>query len=219
MSMKKLFATTALLLASTGTALAQTDDVPDDTTTTDTSGGIYTENATANTSTESSNTNDTSMSSGTGGAGGKQMAIATELNTTADVPVLHFLYDLGGNYLDIQALLAITNVSPEAGDGTTDFQFGLGVGYRMYKDMDGRIHPYLEPYVNFALAQFGDDTVADETDIGAGANLGVDFMLFDQFTIGAAVGAGLNFNIASDVANTLSIGVYTTSINAAFWWG
>jgi hypothetical protein len=213
--MKKLFATTALLLASTGTAFAQTDDVPDDTTTTDDS--VYTENTT--TTTTDTPTNDTAMSSGTGGAGGKQMAIATELNTTAGIPVLHFLYDLGGNYLDIQALLAITNVSPEAGDGTTDFQFGVGVGYRMYKDMDGRIHPYLEPYVNFALAQFGDDAVADETDIGAGANLGVDFMLFDQFTIGAALGAGLNFNIASDVANTLSIGVYTTSINAAFWWG
>jgi hypothetical protein len=214
--MKKLFATTALLLASTGTALAQTDDLTDDTTTTS-DDSVYTENT--NTTTTNTPSNDTAMSSGTGGAGGKQMAIATELNTTADVPVLHFLYDLGGNYLDIQALLAITNVSPEAGDGTTDFQFGVGVGYRMYKDMDGRIHPYLEPYVNFALSQFGDDTVADETDIGAGANLGVDFMLFDQFTIGAAVGAGLNFNIASDVANTLSIGVYTTSINAAFWWG
>jgi hypothetical protein len=214
--MKKLFATTALLLASTGTAFAQTDDLGDETTTDD---SVYTENTTTTTTNTNTPSNDTSMSSGTGGVGGKQMAIATELNTTAGVPVLHFMYALGENYLDIEALLAITNVSPEAGDGTTDFQFGVGVGYRMYKDMDGRIHPYLEPYIQFALSQFGDDTVADETDIGAGANLGVDFMLFDQFTIGAALGAGLNFNIASDVANTLSIGVYTTSINAAFWWG
>ena len=93
-----------------------------------------------------------------------EMAIATELNTTADVPVLHFMYDLGGNYLDIQALLAITNVSPEAGDGTTDFQFGVGVGYRMYKDMDGRIHyanPSLAVRLGLRLDELEGQTLAD----------------------------------------------------------
>src|SRR5688500_17909924 len=117
--MKTLLATGTLLLLSAGTAAAQ-DDMG--------GGGM-------------GGGGDTSMGGGT--SVGAQMAIVAEWNAAGDSPVIHMLYNLGGNYLDLELLFAITNVSPDTGDSLTEFDLGAGIGYRMYKDMDGRIHPYL----------------------------------------------------------------------------
>ncbi len=89
----------------------------------------------------------------------------------------------------------------------------------MYKEMDGRIHPYLEPYLIFTMRSDGSPMAEEPISIGAGAMLGVDFQLYDQFTLGAALGGGLEYELVSDVGNTFSFGFYTTSINATFWWG
>jgi hypothetical protein len=158
------------------------------------------------------------MPTATGGAE-PQMGLETEFNGVGDLPAIHMLYNLGGNYLDLVAGVGFDNTSPETGDSVTDFTLVLGAGYRMYKDMDGRIHPYLEPFAQFALISNGDDADPDITSFGAGAMLGVDFMVFDQFTLGAAFGAGLDYTMVKDVANTLSVGVFTTSLNATLWWG
>jgi hypothetical protein len=214
--MKTFLATCSLLLLSAGSALAQDDGTTDGSMDSSTDGSMDTSGGGGGT--------DTGGGMDTGGGGGGSdptMGIETELNGAADSPALHLLYNLGGNYLDAVVALAINNTSPDGGDSTTAFVIGIGAGYRMYKDMDGRIHPYLEPYLSFAIANDNDDTTVNTIDIGAGAMLGVDFMLFDQFTVGAALGGGLDFEIDSDPAkaNILSIGVYTTSVNATFWWG
>jgi hypothetical protein len=153
---------------------------------------------------------------GGGEGGGAKMAIVAEYNAASDTPIAHFLFDMSGNYLDIEALFSFVNTSPEVGDSTTVIDLGVGVGYRMYKDMDGRIHPYLSPNVVFALST--DEAAGEPKVIGVGADLGVDFMLFDQFTLGAALGGGLQFLI-TEGGNELSIFTYTTSINATYWWG
>jgi hypothetical protein len=213
--MKTLIAASTMVLMSTGVAFAQDDmgdgssDTSSDTSSTDSSsdGGSM------------GGSMGSGETGGTTGTEGAQMGIETSLNGVAGIPAVHLLYNLGGNYIDAIVSLDIENHAPEVGDGFTSFGLGIGVGYRMYNDMDGRIHPYLEPYLSFNLNNSGQDTVPNETDIGAGAMLGVDFQLFDQFTLGAALGGGLNYSIISDTENVLSIGVYTTSVNATFWWG
>jgi hypothetical protein len=165
---------------------------------------------------------DTGMgNSGATGAGDPSMGIEAEWNAVGSSPIVHFLYNLGGNWIDAGVGLGITNTSPDVGDSTTLFQLSLFGGYRMYQDMDGRIHPYLEPYVDFGLANDNDDTTPNTTGFGAGAMLGVDCQILDQLSLGAAIGGGLNFTLVSDPAkeNVLNIGVYTTSINATFKWG
>jgi hypothetical protein len=150
-------------------------------------------------------------------AGGEpQMAIVTELQDGGTNPLLHFMYNLGGNWLDLEAGFSFVNISPDGGDSTSIVALELGGSYRMYKDMDGMIHPYLAPGARFALST--DEAAGEPKVIGVGAQLGVDFMMFDQFSLGAALGAGLDFEI-TEAANTLAIFTYTTSINATFWWG
>lgn len=198
--MTKLLLTSALVCLMGGTALAQDDMMGDDM-----GGGGMGGGSTMNTT-----------AAETGGGGEPQMGIQADFNSSSGIGAAHFLYNVGGNYLDLIVGINLINVSPEVGDGTTVFELDLGLGYRMYNDMDGRIHPYLEPFVNFGLST--DEATGEPKNIGAGAMLGVDFMLFDQFTLGAQVGGALNFQL-TEPANTLSIGLFTSSINATFWWG
>jgi hypothetical protein len=209
--MKTLIAASTMVLLSAGTAFAQDDTMGD--------GSSDSSSDSSSDGSMGGSMGGSMSSSDTGGgtaAADAQLGIETELNTAGASPVAHVLYNLGGNYLDAQLLFNIDNLAPDPGESTTILTFGVGVGYRMYKDMDGRIHPYLEPAVSFALST--DDTQGKPKTIGAGAELGVDFQLFDQFTLGAAVGAGLSYTFA-DGLNELQLGLHTTSINATFWWG
>ena len=96
-----------------------------------------------------------------------------------------------------------------------DDVFGLkvGVGYRMYKPTKGKIRPYLEPSVALAISDFGN--AGDVLDLNLGALMGVDYLLWEQITIGAAIGANLAFNDAFD---SINFNLLTTGMNATFWW-
>jgi hypothetical protein len=217
--MNKLVASGAVLLAFTGTAVA--DDLDGDGLDDITGEAVLTTPEDTSTTTTAEPTSAPAEAAGTEGA---KMAIETSLNTIGDIPVVHLLYNLGGNYLDAFVGLSIVNFAPEMGDGATVLSLSLGGGYRLYKEMDGRIHPYMEPYLIFTMTSDGNpDPSPDPISIGAGGMLGVDFQLFDQFTLGASIGGGLEYEIDSPdfgvEGNAFRFGLYTTSINATFWWG
>ena len=98
-------------------------------------------------------------------------------------------------------------------EGATSFGLALGVGYRMYKPMKGKVRPYLEPSISLQAADIGE--ISDELGLALGALMGIDYALWEQFTIGAGVGARLNMLNAFD---STSFNLFTADINATFWW-
>ena len=89
----------------------------------------------------------------------------------------------------------------------------------MYKPLTGKIRPFLEPFGSFAYVDFVGDQDPEDNPIvlGAGAALGVDFELFEQFTLGTAVGGLVTFTIV-DGGNLLQANLFTNAIRASFWW-
>lgn len=204
--MRKHLIIAAMVCALTPAAHAQ--DFDDDTTeeTTDSWSDTTTTDTASSTSTAPA-------ASAAGGPGNYQWAIQASFNGAADLGFVHGLYNLGGNYLDLAVDFNFTYDSPDGGDSSTDVAFRVLAGYRMYRAMTGRIHPYLEPY-----AFFGTSTVDGEPlEFGVGGAFGVDFLLFDQFTLGTSVNAELAYETA-DAGSTLTIDVLTAAINATFWW-
>ena len=98
-------------------------------------------------------------------------------------------------------------------EGETSFGLALGVGYRMYKPTKGKIRPYLEPSIALEAADIGE--LSDQLGISLGALMGIDYALWEQFTIGAGIGARLNMTNTFD--NT-AFNLFTADINATFWW-
>jgi hypothetical protein len=214
--MKTLIATCAMTFAFAGTAWAQ-EEGEEETTDDGGMGGEMSGESTMTTDEGGGGggTEGGGMAEGTGG-GAHSKGLQVSYNAAGDSPVLHYLHGMGTATLDLEVLFGFTNISPDGGDSTSVVEIGIGGAYRMYKDMDGRIHPYLAPGAFFALST--DEAAGEPKIFGVGAEMGVDFMVFDQFSLGAALGAGLQFEI-TEAANTLSIGTYTTSINATYWWG
>jgi|GEM_PF-5698195 len=156
--------------------------------------------------------------------GNRKFAISTQWPTGGDPAAARFLYQVSSsNYLDVGLGLSIgkraqpssvvgmasatsTNDSPLVG-------FLLSLGYRMYQPVSDRVHPYLAPYLQVATVDLPE--IPDNISIRAGGLLGVDFSIFDQFTLGAQLGAGL---VTQNLFNTWSIGLYTSAVNATFWW-
>ncbi len=156
----------------------------------------------------------------TGGARPADLGIGVSLNETAADPRIHLLKAIGANYLDLSVGFNFANLSPPGpAPSRSILGLELSAGYRLYKDMSGRIHPYLEPLVEFGSQS--DDLAGNPKHVGAGAQFGVDLMLLDQFTLGAAIGGGLDFASRSigNPRSAFTIFVFTTSINATFWWG
>lgn len=91
--------------------------------------------------------------------------------------------------------------------------FSLRAGYRMLKPLSGRIRPYLEPQIIAGVDNLSE--AADTLSLGAGAQLGVELMLMDQFTLGTGVGAALTTNQTFD---SIALGLNTASITATFYW-
>jgi hypothetical protein len=206
--MTKHVAIAAVLCALAGTASAQ--DFEEETTEETT-----TEAPATDTSTTSS---DAPPAAAAGGA--PKWGIEVGLNAIGDEPNLHGLMNLGGsNYLDLAVGFDLLTVMPEGGDTELLWNLRLLAGYRMYKPLTGRIRPFLEPFGTFQYIDFvGDDDPEDNPIvIGAGALLGADFELFEQFTLGTAVGAAATFTI-TDGGNLLELGLLTAAIRATFWW-
>lgn len=148
------------------------------------------------------------------------MGISTEFPTGGDGGSANILYGLDANtFLDLQLGInfgpgapgvdAMGN--PVAGDDA--FGIELGAGYRMYKDSKGKIRPYLEPAVAVLVGDFS--AAGDTLSLAAGAIMGVDYALMDQFTLGTGIGGALTF---ADSFDTITFGLFTASINATFWW-
>jgi len=156
--------------------------------------------------------------SGGGGGAAPAWGVATELNFVGNIGAARLLYGLGGNYLDLTVAFDLNNTSPEMGEGSTTWAFLVGAGYRLYRPLAGRIHPYIEPAVAFGYsnAEVQGQIGSPLTILASGA-LGFDFGLFDQFTLGAQVGAGLRF-VTGDGGSVIDFGLFTSSINATFWW-
>jgi hypothetical protein len=153
-----------------------------------------------------------------GGTTGHDMAIVASFNGTGNFDHARVLKALsGGNYLDLALSLDYSNTNPDGpGSSISTFSLGATAGYRMYKEMNGRIHPYISPYLGLGVTD--DDAMGNPKLLEAGGLLGVDFLLLDQFTLGAAVGAALRYTIFED-RNVLNFNLFTTWINATFWWG
>jgi hypothetical protein len=144
------------------------------------------------------------------------MGIATAFPTGGDGGAANILYGLGGeNWLDLRlgVNFSKSEEDPVTMTGGTAFGIDLGVGYRMYKPVKGKIRPYLEPAVFFSIDDFS--AAGDTMALSLAALMGVDYALMDQFTLGVGVGAFLAFN---DKFKTIDFGLFTTSITATFWW-
>lgn len=221
-ALASLFAT-----AFAGTALAQDDDVGMDDE--DTSDDWSSDTSSETTPDTSSDAPAVTASTSGGPTMGLSIPIFNNIDFSglagliggdAGFPTANLLYGLDANtYLDLQ--LGI-NFGPggEVDDGmggtiAGDDIFGLklGVGYRMYKPSKGKIRPYLEPSIVLTVADLAN--AGDVIDLGLGARMGVDYALWEQFTLGAAIGADLNFNDAFD---TITFNLLTTGMNATFWW-
>ena len=127
----------------------------------------------------------------------------------------NFLYGMNAdNWLDLGVeATAFKAVDPASGDSETTLGVGVVAGYRMYRERAGRVRPYLEPYVGLGIGDFSEagDTLAFEL----GGKLGADFMVFDQLSIGAALGLGARFE---DSFDTIGVSTSTSSLNATIWW-
>jgi hypothetical protein len=150
------------------------------------------------------------------GAPAHNMAIGATFNAVESSSQAHVLKALaGGNYVDIGAGVDFANVSPKNGDSKSVFELDVFAGYRMYKDVQGRIHPYVEPVLSLGVST--DEAMGEPKKIGLAGLLGVDFLLLDQFTLGAAVGGGFNY-ITAQNGSILNFGLFTSSVNATFWF-
>ncbi len=100
-----------------------------------------------------------------------------------------------------------------AGGDDTVIGFSVRAGYRMLKPLSGRIRPYLEPQVILGVDSISE--LGDTLSFGAGAQLGVELMLLDQFTLGTGVGAALT---TSESFDSIALGLNTANITASFYW-
>lgn len=145
-----------------------------------------------------------------------KMAISTTFPTGGDAGRANLLWGLDAEtYLDISFGFNINKGLDPAMpmDSKTTIGTDIGVGYRMYKPTEGKIRPYLEPLFQLAINDFSE--AGDTLTLGAGAIMGVDYALLDQFTVGVAIGGGITF---ADSFDTIGLGLFTRSINATFWW-
>ena len=105
----------------------------------------------------------------------------------------------------------LTAMPPTA--SATTFALTAGLGYRMYKRNSGRIHTYLEP---FGLISSGDlGKIGDNVIIAAGADLGVECMFTDWFSIRGQVGVNVNF---SNKFKNIELGTATSGLFATMYW-
>ncbi len=224
--MEKLFVSTAALIVTAGatTAFAADDDNDgyDDitgepvsteettTTTEDTSTAT-----TTTTSTAAGSSNPYTMGISVPLIGSDFSALAAALGGELGIPTANLLWALGDNWLDLGVGLRVAKEAPEppATDAATTIGLELDVGYRMMKPTKGRVMPFLKPFIQFGIADF--DAAGDTLILGAGATLGVDVMIVEQFTLGAQIGLGIRTDTAFDTFN-LSTG--TSALNATIWW-
>ncbi len=164
----------------------------------------------------------TEKSDGGGAAasgGPYKMGISTAFPTGGDAAAANLLWGLGADvYLDIR--FGLNFFTGEQYDPINDvyndvtiFGTEIGVGYRMYKPLKGRIRPYLEPMIAINIADFS--AFADTLSLGVGAMLGVDLIVIDQFTLGTGIGAQLSF---ADSFGAIDFHLLTNYINATFMW-
>jgi hypothetical protein len=144
-----------------------------------------------------------------------KMGIETAFPTGGDGAHANFLWGMGKNMLDLGIGIDFVHTDvadPMTGDKTT-FGVDLFAGYRMYKPMKGKLHPYLEPAIHFGIPSFSH--AGDTMVLGVGAMFGVNYEIIPQFTLGTGIGAGLNF---SNKFKDINFGLITASITAGFWW-
>jgi len=134
-----------------------------------------------------------------------------------DLSTANILWALGENWLELGVGLSVVKTADSMTtppvEGETAVGMLLRAGYRMMKPTKGRVMPFLKPFVEFGISDFG--AAGDTIILGAGATLGVDVLVFDQFTLGAQIGAGFR---TSDAFNTFSISTDTSALNATIWW-
>ncbi len=203
--MKKLIATCAMTFAFAGTAAAQDEEG-------DGMGGGMEEDTSGDAGGGGGMDTSGGGDGGGGGSGdaGYTMGISNTWPTGGDGGSANLLYAMGENWLDLQIGFNLDVV--EATDSTT-IGIELGAGYRMYKEMSGKVRPYIEPGILLTIGDFGD--VGPTMGLLAFGAMGIDYALMDQFTLGTSLAAGLGF---TNEFKDISFGLITTSINATFWW-
>jgi hypothetical protein len=143
--------------------------------------------------------------------------LAGALGGDLGISTANLLWAMGKNWLDLGIGFSVQTVAADPGppivDKRTAVGFELDAGYRMMKPTKGRVMPFLKPFLQFGVKDF--DSAGDHIILGAGATLGVDVLVFDQFTLGAQIGAALR---TDDTFNSMSITTGTSSLNATIWW-
>lgn len=231
--MTKVFVSTAALLMTAGATTAFAADDDNDGYDDMTGEPVSTEETT--TTTEDTSTSTTTTSTTTTAAGssnpytmgisvpliGSDFLSFVELLDPTDgpiatpIPTANLLWALGDNWLDLGLGLRVTSGPDPAMpmDNKTTVGMLFDVGYRMMKPTKGRVMPFLKPFVQLGIGDFG--AAGDTLILGAGATLGVDVMIVEQFTLGAEIGGGL---ATSDGFDTFRLGTTTSTLNATIWW-
>lgn len=221
--MKKICSVALVALLSSYSAIALAEDADGD--------GVEDEVAADTTATEE-------PAPATGGADFWKMGLSFALSRTLSLAVTgagdlesgvegentaNFLYGLNEKaYLDLQIGINFAKSPEVAGppaSGGTVFGIDLGIGYRMYKPMSGKVRPYLEPMVRLAIDDFSE--AGGTLFFGLGAAMGVDYQVWDQFTLGGMIGGALGFDGSGpggDPFKVISFGLFSAGINATFWW-
>jgi len=102
--------------------------------------------------------------------------------------------------------------NPPTADSTT-FGVHLGVGYRMIKANKGKIRPYVEPGIALDTIDVGH--VGDNIAIGAFGEMGVEYLISDQLTVGTQFGAAASF---TQKFKNIDIATFTGAVDVSFWW-
>lgn len=138
---------------------------------------------------------------------------------TATVPTANFIWGLNESAaIDTQVGIILDHDPGDAAampptGASTRFGIAIGAGYRMIKTMKGKIRPWMEPGVRIVdgdVAHTG-DVIA----IGAFAELGFEYLISDQLTIGTHIG------VEADFSNKFKKDVIATDtgvVDLGFWW-
>jgi hypothetical protein len=139
--------------------------------------------------------------------------------TSTSVPTANFIWGLNESAaIDTQVGIILDHdpgdpTAMPATGASTRFGIAIGAGYRMIKTMKGKIRPWVEPGIRIAdgdVAHTG-DVIA----IGVFAELGFEYLISDQLTIGTHIGAEADFSnkFKKDV-----IATNTGAVDLGFWW-
>lgn len=144
-------------------------------------------------------------------AGTKGLSFVVPTGGAPTVGLTYFLDPMTALRIDFG--LAITSIDGPV-ERDSDFGFSIEAGYRMYREVSGKVAVFLQPSL-FISEATGDGDFAQLLTVGATGALGTEYWLTEQWTLGGSIGAALLFsNEFSDISLTTG----TSSLFTSFYW-